>query len=456
MKKNILHLFSIILATTASLNAQVTQISQGSSFNTNNNNTATWADGKSTADNTAEINYVDWSNGPAWTNGNIASIIGKKFILGSDITTPKITTQWGFATINLDGKALTVGGSGNNFQSNNTGKLTIKDDSTLEGGVINLTTVTQISYGQFVSNTSAELHFQHPVTATEAITSVGFGKVFFGSNNNATLSSDISIKAGTITTESWGGNLGTGNVAISTINKVGTSGGTATDHFGTLTIARNYTINDAATLTIEADGCTLNLNLTPVLDAETSEVTTSDIEVVAGLVILGNAVPDGTYTAAQLTALGFGGQFAGPGSIQVLTPIDTTDTDGDGLYDSVETGTGVFVDANNTGTDPNVADTDGDGFSDGVEVQLATFSPVTNSAALITLLNDNGYMSSQEMQDLRVGSKIAAVANNQATLQVVIEESDDLSNWSEKQTSDVQVTLPEGTDKKFFRYRMQD
>jgi hypothetical protein len=65
-------------------------------------------------------------------------------------------------------------------------------------------------------------------------------------------------------------------------------------------------------------------------------------------------------------------------------------------------------------------------------------------------------MSSQEMQDLRVGSKIAAVANNQATLQVVIEESDDLSNWSEKQTSDVQVTLPEGTDKKFFRYRMQD
>ena len=53
-------------------------------------------------------------------------------------------------------------------------------------------------------------------------------------------------------------------------------------------------------------------------------------------------------------------------------------------------------------------------------------------------------------------SKIAAISDNQATLQVVIEESDDLNSWSENQTSDVQVTLPAGTDKKFFRYRMKD
>lgn len=446
----------MILATIGSLNAQTTQASQAASFNADNNNTATWAVGKSTADNTEDINYVSWSNGPAWTNGNIASIIGKKFILGSDITTPKIVTQWGFSTIDLDGKTLTVGAAGNNFQSNGSGKLTIKDDSILSDGVINLSSAIQISYGQFVNNTAAELHLQQPVTSTENITSVGFGKVFFGSNNTATLSSDIIIKAGIMTTESWGGNLGTGNINISTVNKVGVTGQTATDYFGTLTIVRNFTIHDEATLTIEADDCTLNLELTPVLNPDTNEVITSDVEVVGGLVILGNVVPDGTYTAAELTALGFGGQFAGPGSIQVSSPIDTTDTDGDGLYDAVETGTGIFVDASDTGTDPNVADTDGDGFSDGVEVQLATFSPVTNSDALITLLNENGYMSGQEIQDLRVGSKIAAVANNQATLQVVIEESDDLSNWSEKQTSDVQVTLPEGTNKKFFRYRMQD
>jgi hypothetical protein len=44
------------------------------------------------------------------------------------------------------------------------------------------------------------------------------------------------------------------------------------------------------------------------------------------------------------------------------------DSDGDGLPDCVETNTGVFVDLNNTGTDPFNADTDGDGLSDGDEV----------------------------------------------------------------------------------------
>jgi hypothetical protein len=45
-----------------------------------------------------------------------------------------------------------------------------------------------------------------------------------------------------------------------------------------------------------------------------------------------------------------------------------TDTDGDGLSDKVETNTGIFGSAVNTGTNPAVADTDGDGLSDGAEV----------------------------------------------------------------------------------------
>ena len=44
------------------------------------------------------------------------------------------------------------------------------------------------------------------------------------------------------------------------------------------------------------------------------------------------------------------------------------DTDGDGLADSVETNTGELVDEESTGTDPNNADSDGDGYSDGYEV----------------------------------------------------------------------------------------
>jgi hypothetical protein len=44
------------------------------------------------------------------------------------------------------------------------------------------------------------------------------------------------------------------------------------------------------------------------------------------------------------------------------------DTDLDGLPDNVETGTGIYVGPNDTGTDPLKVDTDGDGFADGQEV----------------------------------------------------------------------------------------
>ena len=44
------------------------------------------------------------------------------------------------------------------------------------------------------------------------------------------------------------------------------------------------------------------------------------------------------------------------------------DSDLDGLLDSVETASGVFLNPSDTGTDPLVADTDGGGIGDGVEV----------------------------------------------------------------------------------------
>ena len=44
------------------------------------------------------------------------------------------------------------------------------------------------------------------------------------------------------------------------------------------------------------------------------------------------------------------------------------DDDNDGLLDAVENGTGAFVAANQTGTDPLNPDSDGDGILDGVEV----------------------------------------------------------------------------------------
>jgi hypothetical protein len=75
-------------------------------------------------------------------------------------------------------------------------------------------------------------------------------------------------------------------------------------------------------------------------------------------VVVSNSVASLTSLAATLT----------------VTPA-SHDSDGDGLDDSVETNTGVYVSLTNTGTNPNLADSDGDGVPDGLEVKEKT-SPV--------------------------------------------------------------------------------
>ena len=64
-------------------------------------------------------------------------------------------------------------------------------------------------------------------------------------------------------------------------------------------------------------------------------------------------------------------------------PTDPTlsDTDGDGLSDRVETNTGTFVSASNTGTDPTETDTDGDTLSDGVESNTGTLVGPTDTGS---------------------------------------------------------------------------
>lgn len=52
--------------------------------------------------------------------------------------------------------------------------------------------------------------------------------------------------------------------------------------------------------------------------------------------------------------------------------LRAADMDHDGLDDAVETGTGIYLSATDTGTNPAVADTDSDGVADGVEVADGT------------------------------------------------------------------------------------
>ncbi|MGB1432847.1 MAG: putative Ig domain-containing protein, partial [Candidatus Poseidoniaceae archaeon] len=76
--------------------------------------------------------------------------------------------------------------------------------------------------------------------------------------------------------------------------------------------------------------------------------------------------------------------------------VADSDDDGDGLSDSVETDTGTYVDATNTGTDPLNPDTDGDGVCDGPNAVagVCVAGPDTSNGATvistpITLVNNS-------------------------------------------------------------------
>ena len=60
------------------------------------------------------------------------------------------------------------------------------------------------------------------------------------------------------------------------------------------------------------------------------------------------------------------------------TDPQNPDTDGDGLQDGVETGTGVWVSESDRGTDPFEVDTDGDGLSDGIESNSGNYVDADN------------------------------------------------------------------------------
>jgi Bacterial TSP3 repeat len=97
----------------------------------------------------------------------------------------------------------------------------------------------------------------------------------------------------------------------------------------------------------------------------------------------GDGLPDAwekIYFPNDLTQLSGSGDYDKDGVtdlVEFQRGSDPTkpDTDGDGLSDAVETGTGVFVSKTDTGSNPAKADSDGDGISDAAEVNG---NPATN------------------------------------------------------------------------------
>jgi probable HAF family extracellular repeat protein len=73
--------------------------------------------------------------------------------------------------------------------------------------------------------------------------------------------------------------------------------------------------------------------------------------------------PGGINDLGQIAATGTVG-----GQTHALRLDPFVDTDGDGIPDQYETGTGIYVSPTDTGTSPTNSDTDGDGLNDGLEV----------------------------------------------------------------------------------------
>ena len=147
---------------------------------------------------------------------------------------------------------------------------------------------------------------------------------------------------------------------------------------------------------------------------------------------------------------------------------DDPDTDGDGIPDRFETGTGIYVSPQDTGTDPNKTDTDGDGLSDGQEVIIHHTNPNLRDTDGDGF--DDGFevatgfspTSAASTPDALSNIRTAAEYRFNAALGVSyrIEASTDLANWQTIETNIIgtggvitRFYSIEGQPRRFFRSR---
>jgi hypothetical protein len=116
-------------------------------------------------------------------------------------------------------------------------------------------------------------------------------------------------------------------------------------------------------------------------------------------------------------------------------------------------------------------DLDSNGMADGEQITNGLPFPAANS--IIDLANvyssaesnlipiqvldyaSNEKYFPSELKDLRPGSTTIQISENQATVQLQMEESSDLQTWEDK-GDPATMTIPADTDTKFFRFKMAD
>ena len=100
------------------------------------------------------------------------------------------------------------------------------------------------------------------------------------------------------------------------------------------------------------------------------------------------------------------------------------------------------------------ADSDGDGVANSIDVHPG-FDDTGLSTYLETWLTENSYVSTSAIEDFRAGSTSVAVSGGTATINLEMEQSDDLQAWTPTgESATVNVTVSEGT--RFYRIKLAD
>ena len=90
------------------------------------------------------------------------------------------------------------------------------------------------------------------------------------------------------------------------------------------------------------------------------------------------------------------------------------------------------------------------------DLAVVDYSKIATAQYLYTQSEYDAKLFIEEVQDLRAGSTMIEIENEQATLTMEIEESSDLVSWATGSVSTIQIPLDAQAGKKFFRFKMAD
>ena len=162
------------------------------------------------------------------------------------------------------------------------------------------------------------------------------------------------------------------------------------------------------------------------------------------------------YACSGLTSITIPGSISSIGSSAFYNCSNLASAEFDGFAPSI--GSQVFENTQVSYTVVGVttaASYGGDGATY-ADLAVVDYSKIATAQYLYTQSEYDAKLFIEEVQDLRAGSTMIEIENEQATLTMEIEESSDLVSWATGSVSTIQIPLDAQAGKKFFRFKMAD